>query len=77
MTDRAKMDRIDLAVNEIEKMVEFAIRAGESLLGAEHDNQKFEMPAEDANLLDFALFDVAKRVKALREILEGRGDECA
>ena len=77
MTEQAKMDRIDLAVHEIEKMVEFAVRAGESLPGAEHDNQKFEMPAEDAQLLDFALFDVAKRIKALRGIIEERGDECA
>jgi len=70
-------DLIDYAVHEIKYMVEFAIRASESLLGAEHDKSKFEMPAEDANLLDFALLDVAKRVKALQEILEGGGHECA
>jgi hypothetical protein len=62
-------DQIDLAMHEIEQMVEFAIRASDSLVGSEHDNQNFEMPAEDANLLSFALFDVAKWLEALREIL--------
>jgi hypothetical protein len=47
-----------------------AIRAAESLHGAEHDKQKFEMPAQDAQLLDFSLLDIAKRVRALREIME-------
>jgi hypothetical protein len=52
--------------------------------GAEHDKQKFEMPARDAQLLDFSLLDIAKRVKGLREILEEPepaamigGNECA
>jgi hypothetical protein len=70
-----KVEKIHHAVHEIEKMHEFAIRAAESLQGAGPDNQKFEMPAEDAQLLDFALLDVAKRLKALREIIEqGGGD---
>ena len=60
----------DYAVHEIEYMVEFAIRAGESLLGSESDKRKFEMPAHEANLLNFALLDVAKRIRALREIIE-------
>jgi hypothetical protein len=34
------------------------------------------MQAEDANLLDFALLDVDRRVKALRGILEEGYDEC-
>jgi hypothetical protein len=70
MIEQTKMECIDLAVHGIEKMVEFAVRAGGSLLGAEHDHQKFEMPAEDAQLLDFAILDVAERVKALRAIIE-------
>ena len=51
----------------------------------EHDKQKFEMPARDAQLLDFSLNDIAKRVKALRDIIEDPaatvvrigGNECA
>jgi hypothetical protein len=72
-----KIDEIDYAVHEIEKMCEFAIRAAESLQGKESDKQKFEMPADDAQLLDFALLDVAKRLTALREIIERRGDDNA
>ena len=72
-----KIDAIDYALHEIESMVAFALCAAESLLGSEHDKEKFEMPAHDANLLDFALFDVAKRIKTLREIIQEPGPEPA
>lgn len=65
-----KICDIDYAVHNIEQMIEVAIRASGSLLGTEHDKQKFEMPARDAQLLDFSLNDIADRVKALRDILE-------
>jgi len=58
---------IDGALHEIEQMVEVIIRAASSLTRAEHDKQKFELPADDAQLLDFSTLDVAKRVKALRD----------
>ena len=34
------------------------------------------MSYEKHNLLDFSLFDIEKRLKALRELMQ-RGDECA
>ena len=58
-------DQIDSALHEIESMIEFAVRAGDSLLGV-GDNTIFQMPADDANLLEFAILDVQKRVQALR-----------
>jgi hypothetical protein len=57
---------IDGALHEIQQMVECAIRAAESLTGTGHDKQKFELPADDAQLLDFSLLDIAKRLTALR-----------
>ena len=46
-------------------MIEFAVRAGESLNGV-GDNKMFQMPADDARLLDFAILNVQERVRALR-----------
>ncbi|MBR1145070.1 hypothetical protein [Bradyrhizobium sp. AUGA SZCCT0431] len=66
----SKICDIDFAVHDIEQMVEVALRSSGSMLRAEHDKQKFEMPAQDAQLLDFSLNDIAKRVKALRDIIE-------
>jgi hypothetical protein len=56
---------IDNALHEIESMIEFAIRAGESLNGV-GDNKMFQMPAADANLLDFAILNVQARIRTLR-----------
>jgi hypothetical protein len=58
------MDQIDLALHGIQQMVEVSLRAAESLRGT--DDGLFQMPYEDANLLDFSLFDVEKRVKEAR-----------
>jgi hypothetical protein len=65
-------DEIDGALHEIQQMVECAIRAAEGLTRVEHDKQKFEMPARDAQLLDFSILDIAKRVEALRTDLYPR-----
>ena len=66
----SKICDIDYAVHDIEQMVEVALRSSVSMLRAEHDKQKFEMPAQDAQLLDFSLNNIAKRLKAVREIVE-------
>lgn len=61
-------DAIDGALHEIAQMVEVAHRAAEGL-GGIGDHEMFQMPATDANLLDFAICDLEKRVKALRDVV--------
>jgi hypothetical protein len=68
MTDRDR-DEIDLALHEIQQMVEVSIRAAERLQGTEEDEMVSQMPRADHELLDFSLFDLARRVKASREML--------
>jgi hypothetical protein len=67
------MDReaIDQALHEIQQMVEVSIRAAERLQGVGEDNgvSVSQMPFADHELLDFSLFDLARRVKASREML--------
>jgi hypothetical protein len=67
------MDReaIDLALHEIQQMVEVSIRAAERLQGVDEDNGVLvsQMPRADHELLDFSLFDLARRVKASRATL--------
>jgi hypothetical protein len=62
-------DAIDLALHEIQQMVEVASRSAETLCRAGGDNETFQMPAADANLLDFSIFDIEKRIKAVRAML--------
>jgi hypothetical protein len=62
-------DEIDLALHEIQQMVEVSIRAAERLQGVEEDERVSQMPRADHELLDFSLFDLARRVKASREML--------
>jgi hypothetical protein len=59
---------MDLALHAIQQMVEVSIRAAESLQGV-GDSDAFQMPARDANLLDFGLFDIEKRVRETRAML--------
>jgi hypothetical protein len=65
------MDReaIDQALREIQQMVEVSIRAAERLQGVEEDESVSQMPRADHELLDFSLFDLARRFKASREML--------
>jgi hypothetical protein len=63
------INQIDLALFEIEQMVEVAIGADESLGGSDADKEIFQMPRKDADLLGFALFDVQKRIEKLRASL--------
>jgi hypothetical protein len=66
---------ISLAVNEIKMMVEVAVRASQSLLGCDrvddYGRQMFQLPADDANLLDFAILNVEQRIKALQKEIDG------
>jgi hypothetical protein len=71
------MDReeIDQALHEIQQMVEVSIRAAERLQGVEEDVEEgarvSQMPRADHELLDFSLFDLAKRLKEARAMLFG------
>lgn len=60
---------IDLALHEIEQMVLVAINADEGCVGSDTASGFFQLPAQDAELLCFSLFDIQKRVRALREEL--------
>jgi hypothetical protein len=50
-------------------MVEVSIRAAERLQGVEEDERVPQMPRADHELLDFSLIDLARRIKAAREML--------
>jgi hypothetical protein len=64
-------DAIDLALHEIQQMIEVSIRAAERLQGVKEDNGVLvsQMPRADHELLDFSLFDLARRVKASRAMI--------
>jgi hypothetical protein len=64
-------DAIDQALHEIQQMVEVSIRAAELLQRVGEDNGVLvsQMPFADHELLDFSLFDLARRVKASRAML--------
>ena len=55
-------DAIDLALHEIQRMVEVSIRAAERLQGVGEDNgvPVSQMPFADHELLDFSLFDLER-----------------
>jgi len=60
---------IDLAMFEIQQMVSVSILSVDGLMGSDTNPAGFQMPATDANLLEFSLFDIEKRIKALRALL--------
>jgi len=59
------MNVVDGSLHEIEQMVLVAVNAHESLSGSDSIGF-FQMPAEDAELLSFSVYDLLKRVRALR-----------
>jgi hypothetical protein len=59
---------IDGALCELDFMVQFAILSAENLLGVEGKGV-FQLPADDANRLDFCINDIERRLKALRAAL--------
>lgn len=71
-----KKEAMSLALHEIVQMTEFATRATENL-GGVGDNQNFQMLAVDANLLDFAILDILKRAKALKDQFDDGFKRCA
>jgi hypothetical protein len=64
-------EAIEQALHGIQQMVEVSIRAAERLQGVGEDNgvRVSQMPFADHELLDFSLVDLARRVKASREML--------
>jgi hypothetical protein len=60
------VDQIETSLHEIEQMVLVAIGAQESLMGSDTAPGIFQMPAWDSELLSFSVFDLLKRVRALR-----------
>ena len=65
------MDReeIDLALHEIQQMVEVSIRAAERMQFVGEDALVSQMPRADHEPLDFSLFDLAKRLREARAML--------
>lgn len=65
------MDRndIDMVLHEIQQMVSVSITALDPLMGTAKRPDVFEMPATNADLLTFAVFEIRKRVTALRQAL--------
>jgi len=68
MMDR---DAIGLAVHDIGMMIQVLLTAIETMQGNEETPRAFEMPYTDGEMLSFVAFDLEKRVKALRDGLEG------
>jgi hypothetical protein len=60
------MDEVDGSLHEIEQMVLVAVNAHESLTGSDTAPGFFQLPAEDSELLSFSVYDLLKRVRALR-----------
>jgi hypothetical protein len=68
MMDR---DAVGLAVHDISMMVQVLLNAIETMQGNEETPRAFEMPYSEGEMLSFVAFDLEKRVKALRDGLEG------
>jgi hypothetical protein len=62
------LDQIDLTLHEIGSMVEFAHRVTENMTAG--DDGTFCLTYDSMNLLDFAICDLEKRVKELRENIQ-------
>jgi hypothetical protein len=64
------MNDVDNSLHKIEQMVLVAVNAHESLMGSDSAPGFFQMPAEDSELLSFSVYDLLKRVRALRAELQ-------
>ena len=62
-------DDIDQALHEISMMVSVALGAVETLQATDTAPRVFQMPDEAGELLSFSVFDIDKRVKALKAAL--------
>lgn len=67
------MDRnaISDAVHEISMMVEVLVGAQEGMQVPDGDPSVFQVSRADGELISFAAIDIHKRVKALKDSLEG------
>jgi hypothetical protein len=66
MDDNAISD----ALHGIEMMVLVLLDAVETLQGTDTAPKVFQMPYEAGEMLSFSAFDIDKRVKALREVIQ-------
>jgi hypothetical protein len=75
LTTCAGMDINDLdnALHEIEQMVLVAVGAHESMRCSDSAPGFFQIPEEESELLSFSVYDLLKRVKALRADLKAAG----
>jgi hypothetical protein len=73
------MDRngIDHALFEIEQMVLVAVGSQENLYRSDTAPEFFQMPEASANALAFSVFDVLKKVEALRAAMCAPVAKCA
>jgi hypothetical protein len=57
---------LDNALHEIEQMVLVAVGAHESLMASDSAPGFFQIPEEESELLSFSVYDLLKRVRALK-----------
>jgi hypothetical protein len=57
---------LDNALHEIEQMVLVAVNAHESLMASDSDPGFFQIPEGESELLSFSVYDLLKRVRALK-----------
>ena len=60
---------ISIELHEIQQMVSVCITAVEPLMGSDKNPDVYQLPATNAELLVFSVFDLQKRVKALADML--------
>lgn len=71
-----EMNDIDSVLLEIQQMCLVAIGAHESLMASDTVPGVFQMSSDDAEMLSFSVYDLLKRIKALRADLFPPRSDC-